>query len=74
MKIHILLIYRIIFQYYIYCLLLILQIFFCNLPSIEVEATDNEAIAKTLRAKLVQSLREINNAYDKLSSLGTRLL
>jgi len=46
----------------------------CNLPPIEIEAIDNEAIAKTLRTKLVQSLREINNAYDGLLSKCQSLL
>jgi hypothetical protein len=38
----------------------------CNLPPIGTETGDDGITAKTLRAKLVQALREIHTAYDRL--------
>lgn len=38
----------------------------CNLSPIGTEEADDKAIAKTLRTRLVQALREINTAYEKL--------
>jgi hypothetical protein len=40
----------------------------CNLSPIGTEEADDGTIAKTLRTKLVQALREINTAYEKLLS------
>jgi hypothetical protein len=38
----------------------------CNLPPIGPEVADDRTTAKTLRTRLVQALREINTAYEKL--------
>jgi hypothetical protein len=46
----------------------------CNLPPIGTEETDDGAIAKNLRDKLVQVLREIHAAYDNLLVSGQSLL
>lgn len=46
----------------------------CNLPPIGTEEADDGAIAKTLRIKLVQILREIYAAYDGLLSNCQSLL
>lgn len=40
----------------------------CNLSPIGTEEVDESAIAKNLRNKLVQALREIHTAYEKLLS------
>lgn len=45
----------------------------CNLPPIGTEEAD-DGIAKTLKTKLVQILREINGAYDELLSNCQSLL
>ncbi len=46
----------------------------CNLPPIGTEKADDSTIAKTLRTKLVQILREINTAYDQLLNDCQKLL
>ena len=46
----------------------------CNLPAIGTEEADDGTIAKTLRTKLVQILREINTAYDQLLNDCQKLL
>lgn len=46
----------------------------CNLPAITTHKSDDGKTAKTLRKKLVQSLQEIQNAYEKLLSECQMLL
>lgn len=46
----------------------------CGLPAITTHESDDGKTAKTLRKKLVQSLQEIQNAYEKLLSECQTLL